>query len=120
MKIIKNNYLPPVKKMRCVNLFGLLFVRNGFEPSSYDINHEAIHSAQMKELWYVGFYLVYFLEYIYRLPGCIIDCTGGTLGRSVWYSAYQRISFEREARKYAMNLTYLTSRKRFAQWKTIS
>lgn len=117
MRIIKNDYLPPVKKMRCINLFGVLFVRNGFEPSTFDLNHEAIHSAQMRELWYAGFYLFYSLEYLYRLPGCIVDWAEGTLKRSVWYTAYRRISFEREAYKYAMNLTYLMARKRFAQWK---
>lgn len=119
MRIIRNNYLPPLRKMRCMNLFGVLFVRNGFEPSVFDINHETIHSEQMKELWYIGFYLIYCLEYVYRLSGCVVDWARGSLNRSVWYSAYRRISFEVEARKYAMNLTYPVARPRFAQWRTI-
>ena len=119
MRIIKNNWIL-LRKMRCINLFGVLLVRSGFEPSLFDINHERMHTAQMRELWYVGFYIIYCLEYIYRLPGCILDWANDELERSVFYTAYQRLSFEREARKYATNLTYLVARHRFAQWKTIS
>lgn len=99
-----------------MNVCGVLFVRIGFEPSTFDMNHEAIHTAQMKELLYIGFYLIYCLEYIYRLPGCFLHWIHGHLERSVLYSAYQRISFEKEARKYAMNLTYLSGRRKYAQW----
>lgn len=69
-----------------------------------DYNHEAIHTAQMKELLYVFFYVIYFLEWLYRL---------------VFHTktAYIGISFEREAYENEENLKYLDTRKHFAQWR---
>lgn len=72
------------------------------------MNHEYIHTEQMKELWYVGFYILYILEWLYRL---------------VFHAktAYKGISFEREAYQHEKDLDYLKTRKRFAQWdKTIT
>ena len=68
------------------------------------MNHEYIHSEQMKELWYVGFYLIYVLEWLFNL---------------VFHTkeAYMRISFEREAYAHEKDLDYLKTRERFAQWK---
>lgn len=70
-----------------------------------DYNHEAIHTAQMKELLYVFFYVIYFLEWLYRL---------------IFHTktAYMGISFEREAYDNEANLNYLDTRKHFAQWRT--
>ena len=67
------------------------------------MNHENIHTEQMKELWYVGFYLIYVLEWLFNL---------------VFHTkeAYMRISFEREAYAHENDLDYLKTRKRFAQW----
>lgn len=66
MKIIYNDIIP-VKGFKAINLFGVLFVRNGFRMSDVDINHEEIHTAQMKELLYIGFYLLYVLEWLCKL-----------------------------------------------------
>ena len=48
MKIVRNNIIP-FKGYKAVNLFGILFVRGDAVISSTDINHESIHTAQMKE-----------------------------------------------------------------------
>ena len=56
MKVIYNNVIP-FKGYKCVNLFGVLFVRRGLGMSDVDLNHEAIHTAQMKEMLFVLFYL---------------------------------------------------------------
>lgn len=89
-----------------MNLFGVLFVREELKAKVTDVtlNHEAIHTAQMKELWYVGFYLLYVLEWIGRL--FISPST-----------AYRGLSFEREAYDNQGNMDYLASRKPFAMWK---
>ena len=106
MKIIPNNILP-FRGFCAINLLGILFVRkelmNTLEEKDY--NHERIHTEQMKELLYVGFYLAYFFEWLYRL---------------VFHTktAYMGISFEREAYENEANLKYLDTRKRFAQWRT--
>lgn len=67
------------------------------------MNHEAIHTAQMKELLYIFFYLIYGVEWMVRL---------------VQYrnskEAYYNISFEREAYVNDDNLNYLKTRKGFA------
>ena len=66
MKIIYNNIIP-FKGFKCINLFGVLFVRKGCFMSEEDLNHERIHTAQMKEMLYVFFYLWYFVEWLIEL-----------------------------------------------------
>lgn len=100
MKIIVNKILPP-KGFLAINLFGIIFSKR--ELTSIEKNHEAIHTAQMKELLYVGFYLWYVIEWIFNLF-------------KYWdrMDAYRNISFEKEAYKYQLDLTYLNSRKHYA------
>ena len=55
MKIIYNNIIP-FKGFLAINLFGVLFVRGTYRDLSATVlNHEKIHTAQMKELWYIPF-----------------------------------------------------------------
>lgn len=102
MKLIYNNIIP-FKGFKAINLFGLCFVRNGMKMTEKDINHESIHTAQMKELLYLPFYLLYFGEWLVRL-----------FGKG---NAYRNISFEREAYANQNNLTYLSTRKHYSMWK---
>ncbi|MDR1370827.1 MAG: hypothetical protein LBJ72_11995 [Dysgonamonadaceae bacterium] len=105
MKVIYNNILP-FPGFAAINLFGILFVRENVILTSRVLNHERIHTAQMKELLYVFFYLLYFLEWIIRLFKY----------RS---KSYYNISFEREAYGNDGNPVYLKSRKFFAWTKFI-
>lgn len=105
MKVIYNKAIP-FKGYKCVNLFGVLFVREGCTMSATDYNHEAIHTAQMKELLYVPFYLLYVLEWLYRLVRL----------RNM-KAAYRAISFEREAYAHEGEADYLNTRKKFNQYK---
>ena len=50
MKIVYNNFIP-FKGFSAINLFGVLFARKGVKISKKIINHELIHTAQMKELY---------------------------------------------------------------------
>lgn len=103
MKVIESKIIP-FKGYRCVNLFGILFVGKGCVMRANDYNHEAIHTEQMKELWYVPFYIMYLLEWLYRLA------KGG--------NAYRNISFEREAYRNQDDMYYLKiNRTRFAWTK---
>lgn len=102
MKVIYNKIIP-FKGFKCINLFGLLFVRKGCFMSEKDYNHEAIHTAQMKEMLYVFFYIWYFVEWLLEL------FTYGS-------TAYHTNTFEREAFDNDDNLTYLNTRPRFAWW----
>ena len=104
MRIIYNKFIP-FKGFMAMNLFGVFFAREECRPiTPYCINHEKIHTAQMRELWYVGFYALYLLEWVYRL---------------IFHTktAYRGISFEVEAYNHQHDYTYLKNRKRFAQWR---
>lgn len=104
MKVIYNNIIP-FPGFVAINLFGILFVREKYKGklSQTTFNHEAIHTAQMKELLYIFFYIVYFFEWIFRL------FTSKT--------PYRSISFEQEAYKNQNNFEYLKTRKHFSQWR---
>ncbi len=103
MKIIYNKYLPP-RGYIAINICGVIFARKEYNPLSCKIsNHEAIHTAQMKELAYLIFYFWYGVEWIVRL--CQYRNTK---------QAYYNISFEREAYKHEFDLGYLKNRKLFS------
>lgn len=108
MKIVYNNYIP-FRGFLCINLFGVLFVRKHLKSILDDvtINHEAIHTAQMKELAYVFFYILYVLEWIFRLFQHGFDNK----------EAYHAISFEREAFENQYNINYLKERKHYEQFR---
>lgn len=109
MKIVENNIIP-FSGFLAINLFGVMFVRKSSwskksdERKAIAITHESIHTEQMKELWYIFFYLIYFFEWFGRL------FINGS-------EAYDKISFEQEAYANQENPDYLKTRKRFAQWK---
>ncbi len=105
MRVIYNNIIP-FKGFAAINLFGVLFVRKGVFVSPRMLNHEAIHTAQMKELGYILFYLLYFAEWLYRL---IIYRDSHT--------AYRNVSFEKEAYAHQWDFQYLDNREKFAQYK---
>lgn len=99
MRVIYNNIIP-FKGFKAINICTCLFVRKGCYMSEKDFNHERIHSEQMKELLYIGFYLWYFIEWLIRLfkKG----------------NAYRNISFEKEAYNNDADLFYLDKRKPYA------
>lgn len=98
MKIIRNKYIP-FSGYKAMNLFGILFVRNNARIDEITLNHERIHSAQIKELLYIFFYVWYIIEWLVRLPKG---------------NAYRNISFEKEAYVNELDMNYLKNRKRFA------
>ena len=103
MKIIRNNIIP-FSGYKAMNLFGVLFVRGNARIDDSTLNHEKIHTAQMKEMLYVFFYVWYVIEWLIRLPKG---------------NAYRNISFEREAYAHDKNPNYLKTRKRYAFLKYI-
>jgi len=67
MKVIYNGLIP-FRGFTAINLFGRVFARREFEPVSDRIlRHEAIHTAQMRETGFVGFYLLYLADWLWRL-----------------------------------------------------
>jgi hypothetical protein len=98
MKIIRNNIIP-FSGYKAMNLFGVLFVRGNARIDDITLNHEKIHTAQIKEMLYVFFYVWYVIEWLIRLPKG---------------NAYRNISIEREAYTNDKNPNYLKTRKRYA------
>lgn len=98
------NRVIPFKGFSAINLFGVIFARKECKVTPRTINHEKIHTAQMRELGYIGFYVLYFLEWLYRLA---VDTN----------RAYRAISFEVEAYEHQYDYKYLANRNAFAQWR---
>ncbi|QQO97297.1 hypothetical protein Molly5_198 [Maribacter phage Molly_5] len=86
MKIYYSKYI----KGNGVNLFGIVILNSILQATPIKrravINHEGIHTIQMRGLLYIGFYLIYALEFLVYL----------VIHRDL-YKAYRAISFEREA-----------------------
>lgn len=86
-KIISKHF--PFRGFIAMNLFGVLIVREEHKHrlSETIINHEEIHTSQMKEMLYIFFYIWYFTEWVIKLF---------IYGKD----AYRNISFEREANDF--------------------
>lgn len=102
MRIIRNNFIP-LRGFKAINLFGILFVREDAAMDGKDFNHKEIHTAQMREMLYVPFYLWYVVEWLVRLVQC----------RDM-EKAYRSISFEREAYANERDMGYLGRRRRYS------
>lgn len=99
MKIIYNNFIP-FKGYLAINLFGIIFARKALD--SVDMNHEAIHTAQMRELLYIPFYVWYIIEWLILL-----------IKYRDSRKAYRNIRFEKEAYNHEFDLDYLKTRKHY-------
>lgn len=100
MFVIVTKYLIP-KGYRGLTLFPFVIIRDFLDKENKVLlNHEKIHIRQQLELLILPFFLIYFLEYLFR-----------------WVQfkdrnkAYRNISFEREAYVNEQNLDYLKYRK---------
>lgn len=103
MKIIRCRLVP---KDYCVNILGTVWTR---DPSWLDarwLNHERIHTAQQRELLFVGFYIAYAVEWLWRM-----------VKMGDHRAAYRSLSFEREAYDNAAAPDYLSHRRHYAMWR---
>ena len=107
MLIVKNTWFP-FGGYSTINLFGILFTKSK-NLSEVTLNHERIHSKQMAEMLWIGFYLWYGIEYL--LIRIMHDTQHG---------AYRDVSFEEEAYNNERDFDYLKNRKHYAWWKYIS
>lgn len=98
MKVIKNNIIP-FDGFAAINICGYVFTKKN-SLSDVTLNHEEIHTLQMKELWYIGFYLIYLIEWLVYL------CMGNSSN-----NAYHKISFEQEAYAFEKDPNYPSKRK---------
>jgi hypothetical protein len=99
MRIIRNRLLPP-KRFDAINIMGLLFCRAGTSLTDELVRHERIHTRQMVEMLFIGFYLWYVIEWVVRL--------------FMHGNAYRHISLEREAYLHMDEADYLSRRRHYA------
>ena len=85
MLIIYNKVLP-FPGYQAINLFGIIFARGSEPLSARTVTHELIHTQQMRETLFLGFYIWYLLEFLIKLLICFN-----------WDRAYRSVSFEQEA-----------------------
>lgn len=110
IKFIKNNkFLSFFLKssVRAITLapFGIYFRDKRTVRSKRTMNHEKIHWKQQLELLIIFFYVLYFLEWIFKI--------------FFTSNAYRNLSFEREAYKFDDDFEYLKNRKHYAWIKYI-
>lgn len=109
--IIENNFIP-FKGFLAMNLFGIIFARKEAwnrcddEKKKRCIRHESIHTKQIIECGFIFFYVIYLLEWLFRL---LITWDAD--------KAYRSTSFENEAYKHENDLDYLEHRKPYAMWR---
>jgi len=106
-KIIKNFKLLPPKKFNGIVIYPFIFAHpNGL--NERQLNHELIHIKQQRELLVIPFYILYLVEFLFRL----IQYRNPSL-------AYYNISFEREAYTNERKVGYLENRKWYSWMKYI-
>ena len=106
--IVKNSKLVKLlsyfrPRLGGITLFPFIFLKD--EGDDRLINHESIHIAQYRELFVIGFYLVYMWDFI-----------AGFIKFKNGREAYYSIRFEKEAYANENNLKYLENREKFA-WR---
>lgn len=100
MIIIKNKLIP-FRGFATINLFGILFTKCD-NLSDCSINHEYIHTMQMKEMLYIFFYIWYIIEYVILL-----------IKYRNTNEAYFNISFEKEAYDNQFDANYKYNRRHY-------
>lgn len=108
MIIIKNKWFP-FGGYKAINLFGILFTKG--ELDQITINHESIHTEQMKEMLFLFFYLWYGIEYLIIRLFNIKDKQS---------NIYHEVSLEEEAYNNDNNLDYLLNRKHYSWIKYLN
>lgn len=104
MRLVYNNFIP-FPGFIAINLLGVIFVRRDMASrfTTIGVNHESIHTAQMRETLYVGFYILYALFWLFRL-----------LQTWNFDKAYRSISFEQEAYENEIDESYLEKRQPYS------
>lgn len=130
--IIKNRFLP-VRGFKAINILGVIFVRREFEATDVLVNHERIHSKQIREVMFLAIFPLLIPVLTFNLPWLLLLWPASFY---IWYGveflvhyirmrnlgyskkvrfrlSRRRISFEREAYLHEYNLQYLSQEKNF-------
>lgn len=124
MKIIRTKFMRIIGKKMLVTPWAIYAAPKALIHDS-DLFHEMIHLEQWKELLYIGFIILFIVEWLIRQLSYSAFwfyrfATGGF--KKIPYNrnhGYKNISLEREAYKHDDDLKYLEKRTRFAFLKYI-
>ena len=106
--ILQNSNIPKYLSI-FINIYAITlypFIICKEEMDEVTLNHEKIHLAQQKELWIIGFYLLYVYYWMRR------KWQGETS-----LASYLDIPFEKEAYQNETNPFYLLTRKKHS-WRS--
>lgn len=92
------------KDTLAANFFGVILTADKL--NDVDINHELIHTAQMREMLYIFFYVWYGIEWLALF-----------IKHHDWTKAYFNVRFEKEAYKHQNDLEYLNKRRMFNEFR---
>lgn len=84
-------------------IYPFVLIRKEVELTHRLLTHEKIHLRQQLETLILPFYVLYFLEFLFRL-----------MQYRNFSKAYRNISFEREAYYFESHIDYLEQRKPYA------
>ena len=107
--ILQNSRIPKIlSKFTPINIYAItlgpfIICRETLPPKT--LRHELIHYHQYKELFYIGFLLIYLYDFLYN---AII------LKKGFSSQSYRDIRFEQEAYGHDHDKMYLTNREKFA------
>lgn len=87
----------PFRWALAINIFGKVYAKRKL--SNIELQHELIHSLQMKDLGYLKFYLFYLYEWI-KLA----------IKYKNIYQGYKQISFEKEAYIHQNDIHYIINK----------
>ena len=115
MKIIRSK-LPRLFGQKYIILPWAVYAAPKARILENDLSHEAIHMAQWKELFIIGFVIWYFIEWFIKLIIHTFDylLQDKDVRTFSWHEIYRSISFEREAYANDKDPNYLNTRKRYA------
>lgn len=113
MKVVYNSVFP-FGSFKAMTIGPWIFCKKGVVLTPMDINHEAIHWEQYKELLIVVFPFVYITLFIIELVSCVINHDRGKIKNirknNVFRRAYRSIALEREAYEHENDMEYVARR----------
>jgi len=92
-----------IKNYIAITIYPFIIINHNYKGDETLINHEKIHIEQQRELLWIGFFVLYMLEFIFRF-----------FQYQNWKEAYLSISFEKEANFNENNILYLSFRKNYS------
>lgn len=102
--IIRNKIIPP-SAWKFINLLGVLWTHMNTKITEANANHEYTHTLEMQELGYIGFYVLYILNFIVNF-----------LYYWNWKKSYKMVIFEIEANMHEDESSYNANRSHYAEF----